>query len=394
LCFRAAVSYPFREQRICFAGSFVFVDEAKIWVKAGNGGNGCMAFRREKFVPRGGPSGGDGGKGGDVYLESTESDNTLLRYRYNREFRAERGRHGEGSGCHGKSGEDMILHVPVGTVAYDEDSGEQLFDFTSAGQRFRAARGGRGGRGNMHFTRPWHQAPREFEEGQPGEERRLRLELKLLADVGLVGFPNAGKSTLISRISAARPKIADYPFTTLEPHLGVVSADREAAPGTGRTFVVADLPGLIEGAHQGVGLGTRFLRHIERTRLLAHLVDTSDANDRDPVHDFEIICSELRAFSEALVEKPMIVVATKLDATTDRARLERLRDYATKRGLRFFAISSATGEGVQELVRAMADALEQLPRPQAAETEEIATARAPGASGRAQSDEPKRSEGR
>ena len=375
LSFTLGQAYPFRERRIFSVGSHVFVDEAKIMVKAGNGGNGCMAFRREKYVPRGGPSGGDGGNGGDVYLESTESDNTLLRYRYNREFRADRGRHGEGSGCHGKSGADMVLSVPVGTVVYDEGSGEQLYDFTGAGQRYRAARGGRGGRGNIHFTRPWHQAPREHEEGQPGEERHLRLELKLLADVGLVGFPNAGKSTFISRISAARPKIADYPFTTLEPHLGVVSADPDAAPGAGRTFVVADLPGLIEGAHEGVGLGTRFLRHVERTRLLAHLVDTSDGNERDPVKDFEIICGELRAFSEALMEKPMIVVATKLDATTDRARLERLKSYAEKRGLPFFAISSATGEGVQALVRAMADALERMPRPHAAEAEETVAAR-------------------
>lgn len=353
-----------------------------------------MAFRREKYVPRGGPSGGDGGNGGDVYLESTESDNTLLRYRYNREFRADRGRHGEGSGCYGKSGEEMTLSVPVGTVVYDEESGEQLYDFTSAGQRFRAARGGRGGRGNIHFTRPWHQAPREHEEGQPGEERRLHLELKLLADVGLVGFPNAGKSTLISRISAARPKIADYPFTTLEPHLGVVSADPDAAQGTGRTFVVADLPGLIEGAHEGVGLGTRFLRHVERTRLLAHLVDTSDANERDPVRDFEIIRGELRAFSEALVEKPMIVVATKLDATTDRARLEKLRDFAAKRGLPFFAISSATGEGVQALVRAMADALERMPRSQPVEAEEIVTPRARAAGEREDEVDPSRAEER
>jgi GTPase len=372
----------------------VFVDEAKIVVKAGAGGNGCMAFRREKFVPRGGPSGGDGGNGGDIYLESTENDNTLLRYRYNREFRADRGRHGEGSGCYGKSGEDMVLSVPVGTVVYDEDSGEQLYDFTEPGQKFRAARGGHGGRGNIHFTRPWHQAPREHEEGHPGEERHLRLELKLLADVGLLGFPNAGKSTLISRISAARPKIADYPFTTLEPHLGVVSADPDAAPGTGRTFVVADLPGLIEGAHEGVGLGTRFLRHIERTRLLAHLVDTSDANERDPVRDFEIICGELRAFSEALMEKPMIVVATKLDATTERTRLERLREFAATRRLAFFAISSATGEGVQALVRAMADALERLPRTKQTETEEIGTARARGAASGAHVDEPKSSEER
>ena len=343
----------------------MFVDEAKIQVKGGDGGNGCVAFRREKYVPRGGPSGGDGGHGGDVYLESNPHDNTLLRYRYNREFRAERGRHGEGSKCHGRSGADTVLAVPVGTVVYDADSGEQLFDFAASGQRFRVARGGRGGRGNAnpHFIRPWHQAPREHEDGQPGEVRNLRLELKLLADVGLVGFPNAGKSTFISRISAARPKIAPYPFTTLEPHLGVVSADPDAPPGAGRTFVVADLPGLIEGAHEGAGLGIRFLKHIERTRLIAHLVDTSDANDRDPVRDLEIIEGELAAFTPALAKKPMIVVATKLDVTTNRERLEKLRVFAAARGLEFHAISSATGEGVIALVRAIADALDRIPKP-------------------------------
>jgi GTPase len=343
----------------------VFVDEAKILLKGGDGGNGCVAFRREKYVPRGGPSGGDGGNGGDVQIEANPNDNTLLRYRYNREFRAERGRHGEGSDCHGRSGEDMILKVPVGTVVFDADTGEQLFDFTEPGQRFLAARGGRGGRGNGNsaFVRPWHQAPREHEDGRPGEERHLRLELKLLADVGLVGFPNAGKSTLISRISAAKPKIAAYPFTTLEPHLGVVSADPDASPGNGRTFVVADLPGLIEGAHEGVGLGIRFLKHVERTRLIAHLVDTSHANDRDPVHDFEIIERELAAFSPILSGKPMIVVATKLDATTNRERLEELRAFAAKRGLEFHAISSASGEGIVELVRAIANALDRIPKP-------------------------------
>lgn len=338
----------------------MFVDEAKILVKGGDGGNGCVAFRREKYVPRGGPSGGDGGNGGDVVLESTEQENTLLRYRYNREFRADRGRHGEGSNCHGRSGADKVLTVPVGTLVFDEESGEKLFDFTESGQQFRVARGGRGGRGNSHFTRPWHQAPREHEDGQPGEERRLRLELRLLADVGLVGFPNAGKSTFISRISAAKPKIADYPFTTLEPHLGVVSADPDAAPGTGRTFVVADLPGLIEGAHNGAGLGIRFLRHIERTRLIVQLIDTSDGNERDPIQDFEIIQGELRSFSEELVTKPRFVVATKLDATTNRERVERLRDFAAERRLPFFVVSSATGEGVQALVRAMADELDRL----------------------------------
>jgi GTPase len=341
----------------------VFADEAKIEVKAGDGGDGCVAFRREKYVPRGGPAGGDGGNGGDVWLEANPHDNTLLRYRYNREFKAERGGHGEGSNCHGKSGDDTVLAVPVGTIVFDADTGEQLFDFTAAGQKYRAARGGHGGRGNSHFTKPWHQAPRESEDGRPGEERHLRLELKLLADVGLVGFPNAGKSTLISRISAARPKIAAYPFTTLEPHLGVVSADPDAPAGSGRTFVVADVPGLIEGAHEGAGLGTRFLKHVERTRLIAHLVDTSDANDRDPVQDFEIIEHELESFSAALAEKPMMVVATKLDATTNREHLKELRAFAAKRGLEFHAISSATGEGIVELVRAMADALDRIPKP-------------------------------
>ena len=343
----------------------MFVDEAKILVKGGNGGNGCVAFRREKYVPRGGPSGGDGGHGGDIYIESDPNDNTLLRYRYNREFHADRGRHGEGSNCHGRSGEDTVLKVPVGTIVFDADTSGQLFDFTEPGQRYRAARGGRGGRGNGNpvFSKPWHQAPREHEDGEPGEEHHLRLELKLLADVGLVGFPNAGKSTLISRISAARPKIAPYPFTTLEPHLGVVSADPDAPPGIGRTFVVADLPGLIEGAHEGVGLGIRFLKHMERTRLIAHLVDTSDANDRDPVADFEIIERELSAFSPDLAEKPMIVVATKLDATTNRDQLEKLRAFAAQRGLEFYAISSASGAGVVELVRGIANMLDRLPKP-------------------------------
>jgi GTP-binding protein len=369
----------------------MFVDEAKIYVKAGDGGNGCVAFRREKFVPRGGPSGGDGGVGGSIYLEANPHDNTLLRYRFNREFSADRGRHGEGSNCSGRGGEDMILKVPVGTVIFDEETGEQIFDFIAPGQRFLLARGGTGGRGNQHFAKPWHQAPRESEDGQPGEEKHLRLELKLLADVGLVGFPNVGKSTLISRISAAHPKIADYPFTTLEPGLGVVSADTIVTPNDrgraeiGRTFVVADLPGLIEGAHAGAGLGVRFLKHIERTRLLAHMIDTSDASDRDPVHDFAVIQGELAAFSERLPEKPMIVVATKLDATTDRTRIERLREFCAARGLEFHAISAATGEGVRELVRAMADALDRLAPAISLAAEENVGDRADGLTGAAHS---------
>ena len=330
----------------------MLVDEAKISVKAGDGGNGCVAFRREKYVPRGGPSGGDGGRGGTVYLEANPNDNTLLRYRYNREFKADRGRHGEGSNCTGQSGDDMVLKVPVGTLVFDATGEELLADLKRPGQRVLVAQGGRGGRGNQHFAKPWHQAPREKEEGEVGEERTLRLELKLLADVGLVGFPNAGKSTLISVISAARPKIANYPFTTLEPNLGVVNADGgTGGHGTelGRTYVVADLPGLIEGASQGAGLGIRFLRHVERTRLLVHLIDTSDMAEMDPVKAFEIIEGELGAFSEMLLEKPMIVVATKLDATTDRTRLEELREFCKKKDLEFHAISAAAGEGVKEL---------------------------------------------
>ena len=361
----------------------MFVDEAKIYVKAGNGGNGCLAFRREKYVPRGGPSGGDGGNGGNVYLEANPNDNTLLRYRYNREFKAGRGRHGEGSNRTGHSADDLILQVPVGTLAFDDQNGQTIADLAAPGQRVLVAHGGRGGRGNQHFAKPWHQAPREHEDGFPGEERHLRLELKLLADVGLVGLPNAGKSTLISVISAARPKIANYPFTTLEPNLGVVNADGgtgKEGREIGRTFVVADLPGLIEGAHLGAGLGIRFLRHVERTRLLVHLIDTSDANADDPVHSFEIINGELAAFSRSLMQKPMIVVATKLDATTDRTRLATLGAYCLKHSLEFHSISAVAGEGVKELVRSIADALEKIPRSslERASTDESVSANVPG----------------
>jgi GTP-binding protein len=327
----------------------MFIDEVRILVKAGDGGNGCLAFRREKYVPRGGPSGGDGGRGGDVMLVASEHQNTLLQFRFNPEHKAERGRHGEGSNKTGADGRSIEVAVPVGTVVYDEATGERLFDFAHSGQRFTVARGGRGGRGNARFATPTHQAPTEHTPGRPGEEKRLRLELKLLADVGLVGFPNAGKSTLISRISAARPKIADYPFTTLEPNLGVVELPDF------RSFVVADIPGLIEDAHLGAGLGIQFLRHIERTRLLVHLVDVSPASGRDPVEDFETVMRELASFSEQLVEKPMIVAATKMDAAQDPARVESLRRHIASQGLAFFEISSATGQGIDELKYAMAE---------------------------------------
>jgi GTP-binding protein len=327
----------------------LFIDEVIISVKAGDGGNGCLAFRREKYVPRGGPSGGDGGRGGDVILVASQHHNTLLHFRFNPEHKGERGRHGEGSQRTGHDGASIDVPTPVGTVVYDAETGELLHDFTTPGDRFIVARGGRGGKGNARFATSTHQTPTEHEDGKPGEERRLRLELKLLADVGLVGFPNAGKSTLISRISAARPKIADYPFTTLVPNLGVVSA------GDDRTFVVADIPGLIEGAHEGHGLGTQFLRHIERTRLLAHLVDVSETTGRDPVHDFEVVMGELASFSEDLAHKPMILVATKLDAAQDPERVASLEKLARNRGLAFFKISSVTGEGIDTLKRGMGE---------------------------------------
>jgi GTP-binding protein len=327
----------------------LFIDEVTISVKAGDGGNGCLAFRREKFVPRGGPSGGDGGRGGDVVMVASQHYKTLLHFRFNPEHKAERGRHGEGSDRTGRDGASIDVATPVGTVVYDAETSELLHDFTTPGDRFIVARGGRGGKGNARFATSTHQTPTEHEAGKPGEEKRLRLELKLLADVGLVGFPNAGKSTLISRISAARPKIADYPFTTLVPNLGVVSADGD------RTFVVADIPGLIEGAHEGHGLGVQFLRHIERTSLLAHLVDVSDATGRDPVHDFEVVMTELASFSEDLARKPMILIATKLDAAQDPERVASLEKLAHDRGLPFFKISSVTGEGIDAMKRAMAE---------------------------------------
>jgi len=378
----------------------VFIDEAHIRVKAGDGGNGCLAFRREKFVPRGGPSGGDGGKGGDVVMEASEAHNTLVHFRFNPEHKAERGRHGEGSNRTGKDGHDVVLKVPVGTVLYDEETGERVHDFARPNERIVIARGGRGGRGNQHFATPTHQAPQEHEQGRPGEERQYRLELKLLADVGLVGYPNVGKSTIISRISAAKPKIADYPFTTLEPNLGVVQIGTKEE---GQSFVVADIPGLIEGAHEGAGLGIQFLKHIERTRLLVHVVDISGASGRpDPVEDFQVIMAELKSFGAGLEKKPMLVVANKIDAAQDfvepsrrkprskskaagegagatraePAKLAALRAFAKKKKrLPFYAISAVTGQGLDELKYAMWEQVKKLRKKHA--TSEVETIEAP-----------------
>ena len=335
----------------------MFIDEARIRIKAGDGGNGCMAFRREKFVPRGGPSGGDGGRGGDIVMESSQRHNTLVHFRFNPEHKAERGRHGEGSNCTGRDGEGIVLKVPVGTALYDEETGELVHDFQRPDESVVIARGGRGGRGNQHFATSTHQAPREHELGRAGEEKHYRLELKLLADVGLVGFPNVGKSTLIARISAAKPKIADYPFTTLQPNLGVVSIGE--APHE-ESYVVADIPGLIEGAHLGAGLGVQFLRHIERTRILVHLVDVSDAGGRpDPVEDFKVIMGELKSFGHGLDEKPMIVFASKADVANPE-KLKKLKAMAKRKKLPFYAISAVTGLGVEALKYAIGDRVREL----------------------------------
>ncbi len=338
----------------------MFIDEAHIRIKAGDGGNGCMAFRREKFVPRGGPSGGDGGHGGDILMRSSLSHNTLIHFRFNPEWKSERGGHGLGSNMSGTTGSPTVLNVPVGTLIYDEDTGELIHDFTRPNEEIVIARGGRGGRGNQHFATSTHQAPREHELGRPGEARNYRLELRLLADAGLVGYPNVGKSTLISRLSAARPKIANYAFTTLEPNLGVVQV---GDPPYEQSFTVADMPGLIEGASQGAGLGTQFLRHIERTSVLVHLVDVSDASDAiegsarpDPVEDFKTITAELKAFDPALAAKPTILVATKADVANPE-KFKKLKAFATRRKLPFYTISAVTGEGIDKLKYAIAEAV-------------------------------------
>lgn len=332
-----------------------FVDEVEIHVAAGHGGRGALSFRREKFVPRGGPDGGDGGPGGSVYIVANANLNTLLNYRYQKTFQAGRGGHGEGSNRTGKAGRDIELEVPVGTVVYERHDDEfvQVADLTEDGQRVLIARGGLGGRGNAAFATSTNRAPRKTQPGLPGEEKDLRLHLKLLADVGLVGYPNAGKSTLISRISAARPKIADYPFTTLTPNLGVVALSDD------RTFVVADVPGLIEGAHAGHGLGTRFLSHLERTKVLVHVIDVSSSTGRDPVDDYTVITRELELFpgrdasGERLADKPVIVAANKVDVLDEPDRLERLRAHLQEGGIPLYAVSAATGSGLAPLLEAV-----------------------------------------
>jgi len=333
----------------------MFVDQSSITVQGGDGGNGCVSFRREKYVPHGGPNGGDGGKGGDVVLVADLSVSTLLPFRYNTLFRAKRGRHGEGSNKTGRSSEDLVVPIPVGTTVMDEDGVRLLADLTEERQRWVAASGGDGGRGNARFSSSVNRAPTRCEPGRPGEIRRIRLELKLLADVGLIGFPNAGKSTLISRVSAARPKIADYPFTTLEPQLGVVDT------GDYRSFVVADIPGLIEGAHAGAGLGDRFLRHVERCRMLLHLVDGASL-ERDPVHAVKAIEGELHAYSAKLAAKPTILVVTKSDAIQDRGAADRLRTWSSEQGRECLTISAVSGAGIGALVGRVADWVERTPR--------------------------------
>ncbi|MBI4887369.1 MAG: GTPase ObgE [Acidobacteria bacterium] len=326
----------------------MFVDEVDIHVTAGDGGRGCVSFRREKFVPRGGPDGGDGGGGGSIFIVASSSKNTLVDFRYHPIFKARHGDHGQGSNRTGQTSADIDIEVPVGTLVYEKSEGLQLVaDLAVEGQRVRIAKGGHGGRGNARFVSSTNRAPRRSEPGEAGEERFLRLQLKLLADVGLVGFPNAGKSTLIARISAARPKIADYPFTTLTPNLGVVTMSGD------RSFVVADVPGLIAGAHAGQGLGDRFLRHIERTKVLVHLVDVSGASGRDPVNDFDVIVEELRLFDPQVAAKPQIVAANKIDALDDPSALERLDAHVRRRGLPIVHMSGVTGDGVDELLEAV-----------------------------------------
>jgi GTPase len=323
----------------------MFIDQATIRVKAGDGGRGCVAFRREKFVPKGGPSGGDGGAGGSIFVEASQRLNTLYHLQFQREWKGERGEHGMGSNCSGRHGKDVTIELPLGSVVRDADTGEILADLVEDGEKVLIVKGGRGGQGNQHFATATRQAPRFAQDGEPGEERRLTVELKLIADVGLIGLPNAGKSTLISVISAARPKIADYPFTTLVPNLGVVQGDDD------ETFVVADIPGLIEGAHTGHGLGDRFLRHVERCSILVHLVDLSQ--DADPAAAARIIARELELYSELLASKPRLICGSKVDSAVEGAA-ENLRLYAEENGFDYLEISAVVGTGVQTLIRKLA----------------------------------------
>lgn len=321
----------------------MWVDEVTIGLEAGRGGDGEISFRREKFVPRGGPDGGKGGDGGSIWLEARPEQNTLAGFRYRPFYRGERGRNGEGANRTGRSGDDLVLAVPVGTLVTDDETGESLGDLKEEGQRLLVARGGRGGRGNAAFASASNRAPRRREEGSPGQSRRLRLELRLLADVGLVGYPNSGKSTLVSRLSAARPKIADYPFTTLVPHLGVVEISEEAS------FVIADVPGLVPGASRGAGLGDRFLRHLSRTAYLVYFIDVSEGSGRDPVEDLDVLRREIEAYGKGMERKPAAVVANKIDALGDRGRLRRLERAARDLAIPFFAVSAATGEGCRDM---------------------------------------------
>jgi GTP-binding protein len=330
----------------------MFIDQVKVFLKAGKGGNGCVSFRREYGVPKGGPDGGRGGNGGDVVLVSEAGLTSLVFFRFHPINKARPGASGEGSRRQGKRGADLVLRVPVGTVVKDAATAEIFHDFLKPGDRFIAARGGKGGRGNTSFATSTHQAPREHEPGRPGEEKELILELKLIADVGLVGFPNVGKSTLISKISAARPIIADYPFTTLIPNLGVVDAGGE------RSFAVADIPGLIEGAHLGHGLGTQFLKHVERTKILVHVLDVSPFTGRDPVNDFGVVMAEVETFNPELARRPQLLVANKVDLLgEDRSRLEAVKRLARRKKLAFFAVSALKSEGLNRLVAALADLL-------------------------------------
>ena len=343
----------------------MFIDYAKIIVKAGDGGNGAISFRREKYVAAGGPDGGDGGKGGDIYFEVSPNMNTLVDFRYKKKFKAENGKNGEGGHRYGKSGEDLVVKVPIGTIVKDSETGRVMADLSEPNQKQLILSGGRGGKGNSHFATSTRQAPRFAQGGEKGEEKELILELKMLADVGLIGFPNVGKSTFLSVVTDATPKIADYHFTTLEPNLGVVKSDY------GDSFVIADIPGIIEGASEGTGLGLKFLRHIERTRLLLHVIDVSGIEGRNPVEDFKTINEELKKYSEKLSKRKQIIVANKIDIMQDESLLNDLEKMAKENNIEIFKISGATGEGVKELLKRVTEVLKVLPKEDLVDVEDI-----------------------